>query len=168
MYLFPFSFILLVSSFSMCVSCRQFTAGFCFLIQSDNLPSNWDVWSITCYYWLVRFIILLFAFYLSPVLCPLFIFFFQSSFRLSALGILPHLLWRLTNYNCVSTHTVLVGSFPGTLTPTLTRVCQLLAQYLLPLSQTDTRTHTGTCQDLQWAVLSPAHFYQTLSYLTSQ
>ena len=110
MYLFPFSFILLVSSFSMCVSYRQFTAGFCFLIQSDNLPSNWNVWSITYYYRLVRFIILLFAFYLSPVLCPLFIFFFQSSFRLSALGIPPLLLWRLTNYNCVSTHTVLVGS----------------------------------------------------------
>lgn len=46
--------------------------------------------------------------------CPLvfvpFSSFFQSSFRLSALGIPPHLLWRLPNYNCVSTHTVLTGS----------------------------------------------------------
>lgn len=119
-YLFPFSFILLGSSFPMCVTCRQFRVGFCFLIQSGNLPSNWDVWRIIYYYWLVRFIILLFAFYLSPGLCPLFIFFFNLLFSWVLWGF--RLISRgglLTITVCLHTLCLLVP-FPGMLQATLT------------------------------------------------
>lgn len=76
----PFSFILLASLYSKCVSCRQLRVGSYFLLWSDNLSSNWSVYSI--YYGMI--IDIRFKFIISPFAFYLFLLFFVpfSSFSI--------------------------------------------------------------------------------------